>query len=122
MHSAYIVEHSDLLGFSAAEHQLITLLIRYQHQHIKQLPSVLPITHERFVTLLSLFRLAIICTIGRLNTPPIALNIHINAQTIEGELSPSLSGFHGLLAKLNEEKKQIEQTGIALKFRCQTVA
>ena len=122
LHSAYIIEHSDLLGFSAEEHQLITLLIRHQHQHIQQLPSILPIKHERFITLLSLFRLAIICTVGRLNAPPIPLNIHINAHIIEGELSPSLSGFHGLLAKLNEERKQIEETGIELKFRCQTVA
>lgn len=122
LHSAYIIEHSELLGFSAEEHQLITLLIRHQHQHIHQLPAVLPITHERFITLLSLFRLAIICTVGRLNAPPIPLKIHVYAHIIEGELSPSLSGFHGLLAKLNEERKQIEETGIALRFRCKTVA
>jgi len=71
---------------------------------------------------LSLFRLAIICTKGRLNSAPIGLQININNHCIIGNVLPSLRGSNGLIRDLFEEKERLNNAGITLDLRCDTVA
>lgn len=120
-HSAYIIEHSDMLGFDEFERMLITSLIRYHRGKIIKKPTLFELDKTRFMTLLSLFRLAILCTKGRLNSAPIPLKIHIDNHLIVGEVSPSLSGCNGLINDLHEEKERLVNAGITLDLRCETI-
>jgi len=121
-HSAYIIEHSDMLGFDEYEKNLVMTLVRYHRGKITKHPVLFSIERNRFMTLLSLFRLAIICTKGRLNSAPIGLQININNHCIIGNVLPSLRGSNGLIRDLFEEKERLNNAGITLDLRCDTVA
>jgi len=100
-HGAYILEHSDLPGFSESEKQALVILVRYHRGQIKlnideknQLP-----TTQRTPLLIQLLRLSILLTQGRLQTidTPAKVSYENNALIVE------LSTQAELLAKLNDE-------------------
>lgn len=68
LHGAYIIEHSELPGFSEQEQQILVLLIANHRGKIQcpiDEPLPLPV-NERLLLLIQLLRLAILLTQGRL--------------------------------------------------------
>ncbi|MCG7530518.1 hypothetical protein MHM98_03995 [Psychrobium sp. MM17-31] len=121
-HSAYIIEHSEMLGFNDYEKTMIRGLVRYHRGKIKSDPLLNELDQTRFLTLLSLFRLAIICTKGRLNSAPIPLKVIVDDEHfIVGEVPPSLSGSNGLISDLHQEKLRLHNAGVTLNLRCETL-
>ena len=120
-HSAYIIEHSDMLGFNDNEKTLIIALVRYHRAAIIKHPQLFNIENTRFTILLSMFRLAIICTRGRIHSAPIPLKITVKNHFIVGEAPPSLYESNGLIDDLNQEKEQLLNTGFVLDKRGETV-
>lgn len=117
-HSAYIIEQSEMLGFDEDERYLITTLIRYHRgKMIKNCDLInselSTITNHHLMALITLFRLAIICTKGRLNSLPVPLKIHVNNSFIVGDIPTELITNNGLIRDLNNEKEKLIEMGAA---------
>lgn len=111
-HGAYILEHSDLPGFSESEKQDLVILVRYHRGQIKldiDDKSQLSTT-QRIPLLIQLLRLSILLTQGRLQTinTPAKVSYDNNALIVE------LSAQAELLAKLNEEVEKQACFGLTL--------
>lgn len=82
-HGAYILENSDLLGFSMAEQNALALLIRFHRRKINmEAFDGLPKTERhRLLKLLSLLRLAALLHRGRHNTS--LEDLHVNVKDMK---------------------------------------
>jgi len=111
-HSAYIIEHSDMLGFSQHEQQTIAWLVRNHRGKIHQMSNETQsnASKPRHYFLMQLLRLTVILTQGRIQ--PKATNVQIkyqdNAFIIEG-IAPS-----ELRNKLNKEVIKQAKVGLIL--------
>lgn len=78
-HGAYILENSDLLGFTQTEQNALALLVRYHRRKIEHAAfEVLPSEEQhRLSLLLSLLRLSALLHRGRYDDPMDELNIAI---------------------------------------------
>ncbi|MBU2870063.1 Ppx/GppA phosphatase family protein [Colwellia sp. E2M01] len=140
-HGAYIIEHSDMLGFSESEKEIITLLVR-NHRGKINLDSIklynlklahqlenefineadnqntqanknnLIISEQRIGLLIQLFRLAIIFTQGRVQT----LTTSVIVDHYEDELLISQVGESELQNKLLKEIDKQESAGLKLQI------
>lgn len=114
-HGAYILEHSDMPGFSEREKSDLVLLIRYHRGQIKldkDEQNQLTTTH-RIHFLIQILRLCIILTQGRLQTidTPAKL-LHDN-----NGLTVVLSEQAELLDKLNSEVERQACVGLTLTIK-----
>ncbi len=83
-HSAYLVGHSDLPGFSREEQQVLSVMVRGQRRsfpkkHIKKLPDELQLSTERLTVLL---RLAMVFNRGRSERADTYLKLRIEGKKL----------------------------------------
>lgn len=78
-HGAYIIEHSEMPGFSIEERNAIEQLVKYHRG--KLFPDSLLIEDKRLLLLIVLLRLSVICTQGRLNLPVLFIKLSIDTST-----------------------------------------
>ncbi|MBL4765005.1 MAG: Ppx/GppA family phosphatase [Colwellia sp.] len=112
-HGGYIIEHSDMPGFSESEKKTIVLLVRNHRAQIKLNAgeqSHLIATNQRTHLLIQLLRLAIIFTQGRLQprNTQVQLSHHDNALII------ALTDQAELQSKLNKEVEKQASAGLTL--------
>jgi len=121
VHSAYIVEHSDMPGFSRQEQQFMALLLRYQR---RKLPAdALDALPQRLRpagrVLLAVLRLAVALARARSDAdlPDFALTLAESNQLTLG-LPTGWLDAHPLSARaLRLERTQLKQIGIRLDWR-----
>ena len=68
-HGAYILEHTDMPGFSEQEQQIIASIIGHHRGNIKTLRDFDLLPKSKYLQLVQLLRLAIILTLGRREFP-----------------------------------------------------
>jgi exopolyphosphatase/guanosine-5'-triphosphate,3'-diphosphate pyrophosphatase len=112
-HGGYIIEHSDMPGFSENEKKIIVLLIRNHRAQIKlniNEQDQLITTTPRIQLLIQLLRLAIIFTQGRLQTRDTEVQVyyHQNALIVALENQPELQ------SKLKKEVEKQASAGLTL--------
>src|SRR6056297_285966 len=120
LHSAYIVEHSDMAGFTRQEQQFMAFLLRYQRRKLpddalEQLP---PRLHDSARTLLSVVRLAVAIARSRTDAdlPDFALS-RPDDRTLSLALPPGWLQSHPLSARsLELERRQLARLGMRLTF------
>jgi exopolyphosphatase/guanosine-5'-triphosphate,3'-diphosphate pyrophosphatase len=115
-HGAYILEHSDMPGFSQSEKKNIVLLVRYHRGQIKlnrDEQNQLAISPQRIHLLIQILRLSIILTQGRLQTidTPIKVSHDNNALIVALATQPEL------LTKLNSEVERQANIGLTLTIK-----
>jgi len=130
-HGAYIIEHSDMPGFSESEKQAITLLVRnhrgkiklafteIEHTKIEQLKTkyeeenLLSISNSRINLLIQLLRLAVILTQGRVQTltTPVLMQYNHNSLIISQVTETELQ------ARLAKEIQKQADAGLALAIK-----
>jgi exopolyphosphatase/guanosine-5'-triphosphate,3'-diphosphate pyrophosphatase len=115
-HGGYILEHSDMPGFSESEKHIIILLVRNHRGQINlttddQQPKISDTSRTHF--LIQILRLAIILTLGRLQ--PIDTQIKVshddNALIIELQAQPELT------IQLTKEVERQSSVGLTLKIK-----
>jgi len=117
-HGAYILENSDLLGFTLAEQKALALLVRFHRRKIEQQAfEVLPIDDkQRLLQLLSLLRLAALLHRGRHDETLDEVNVKIREGQITVIASQSWLDEHPLTsAELLAEAERLMPIDIRLK-------
>ena len=117
-HGAYILENSDLLGFSLAEQKALSLLVRYhrrkiEHDAFNSLPDG---ERQRLLQLLGLLRLAALLHRGRHDEPLDEINLSIKDGQITVIAPQSWLDEHPLTyAELLAEAERLTHVNIRLK-------
>lgn len=126
LHSAYIVEHSDMAGFTRQEQQFMALLLRYQrrklpHDALQPLPARL---RDSARTLLSILRLAVALARARSDADLPDFAISVNGGSGAGNPSLVLSLPEGWLQayplsarSLSLERRQLARLGTPLRLQ-----
>lgn len=115
-HSAYILEHSEMPGFSESEKKNIVLLVRNHRAKIhfnNDEKSHLMASTSRNLLLIQLLRLAIILTQGRLQP----INNLVQVFYDKDELTVSLVDQHELQNKLAKEKEEQAEANLRLTIK-----
>jgi len=118
-HGAYLLEHSDLLGFSQAEQTVLSLMVRYHRRKLdvsafSQLSST---EQERMLKLLLILRLSVLLQRSRYTQNLDTVHVKIEKNTIVITASEQWYEAHPLTsADLTHEAKQIQSAGIELKL------
>lgn len=118
LHSAYIVQHSDMAGFSRQEQELMAFLLRHQRRRVPEnalepLPERL---HDPARILLALVRLSVALSRARSDSdlPDFALNA--DAKRLKLELPEGWLDRHPLSSRsLAIQRTQLGRIGLQLK-------
>lgn len=117
-HGAYILENSDLLGFTQAEQKAIALLVRYHRRKIEHeaFDTLTENESHRLSLLLSLLRLSALLHRGRYDDPLDDVNVIIKAGQITVVASQIWLDEHPLTyAELIGEAERLTHVNIKLK-------
>jgi len=120
IHSAYIVEHSDMAGFSRQEQQLMAMLLRHQRRKLPAdaLAALPERLHAPGRALLALIRLAVLLARARSDAdlPDFALTMPDPGRLRLG-LPPGWPAAHPLSTRgLRLERTQLRHIDLALEF------
>lgn len=121
IHGAYIIEHSDIAGFSVDEQQVIAALIRNQRrdfsrQTVNQLPERLKV---RSKIMMVIMRLAVLLHRSPIEHKPDTLMLQRkSAKKYELTLPDAWLAQHPLtLADLKSERNELSSVNIALRWQ-----
>jgi exopolyphosphatase/guanosine-5'-triphosphate,3'-diphosphate pyrophosphatase len=117
-HGAYILENSDLLGFSLAEQKALALLVRYHRRKIdnEAFNSLPDDERQRLLQLLGLLRLAALLHRGRHDEPLDEISLRIKDGQITVIAPQSWLNEHPLTyAELLAEAERLTHVNIKLK-------
>lgn len=119
-HSAYLLTHSDLQGFTKQEQQKLATLVlghrrKFPRKAFKALPKAMQESYKRLCAIL---RLAIILHRSRSKDRLPAINFRVNKKKLILEFPKSWLAHHPLtLADLEEEAALISSANIKLSFQ-----
>lgn len=118
-HGGYIIDNSDLPGFSQQQQTALAMLVANHRKRVNlnQLQQLDSDEQLRLTRLLVIFRLAVVLNLGRIQTATKAITLKV----VDNKLILALpSGFddpNQLLHKdLSSEQKKLEKIGIILQF------
>ena len=117
-HGAYILENSDLLGFTQAEQTALALLVRYHRRKIEHeaFDTLIDDESHRLSLLLSLLRLSALLHRGRYDDPLDDVNVIIKAGQITVVAPQLWLDEHPLTyAELITEAERLTHVNIKLK-------
>ncbi|MDX2370759.1 MAG: Ppx/GppA phosphatase family protein [Colwellia sp.] len=115
-HGGYILEHSDMPGFSESEKNTLVLLVRSHRGQIKlntDEQNQLITTTQRTCLLIQILRLSIILTQGRLQT----IDTQVKVFYENNVLIVALTSQPELQSKLNNEVEKQASAGLALTIK-----
>ncbi|MCX4186415.1 exopolyphosphatase [Methylophaga sp. OBS4] len=119
-HSAYLVAHSDLPGFSREEQHALSVMVRGQRRsfprkHIKKLPDELQLSTQRLTVLL---RLAMVFNRGRSERADTYIKLQVAGKKLTLTLPGGWLTEHPLTeADLAQEIEQLAKVDIRLKVQ-----
>lgn len=119
-HGAYLLEHSDLPGFSMRDQRLLAVLVlchrrKFRSSLINELPESL---REKAVHLCVLLRLAVLLNRSRASSDIPELELTIEKDTLRLKFAKDWLDQRPLTqADLKIEKKYLKNTGVKLEFQ-----
>lgn len=119
-HGAYILEHSDLLGFSIAEQTVLAFLVRYHRRklNVAAFSGLSTIEQDRIGRLLSLLRLSALLHRGRHDIETGKLKFKVRDNQLSILADQHWMDEHPLTqANLSDEADRLEEIGIRLKVK-----
>ncbi len=119
-HGAYILENSDLLGFSIAEQTVLAFLVRYHRRKlvISAFDNLSNAEQDRIGRLLSLLRLSALLHRGRHDIEANKLKFKVKDNQLSVIADQKWMDEHPLTeASLNSEAERLYEIGITLKVK-----
>jgi exopolyphosphatase/guanosine-5'-triphosphate,3'-diphosphate pyrophosphatase len=119
-HGAYLVEHSDLPGFSLRDQRLLSVLVRCHRRKFRSLAlDVLPDNlHDITIRMCILLRLAVLLHRNRSRNAPPVMDIDVEGITVNLAFPDEWLEEHPLTrADLKLERKHLKNIGVALEYR-----
>ncbi|WP_394193764.1 exopolyphosphatase [Pseudoalteromonas atlantica] len=118
-HSAYVVENSQLPGFTQQQQTLLSCLIRFYRKKIRleAFPQLLSLPHFQILQLIVLLRLAVLLNQKRLSDQhqELAVTVKGNSMLLQFPVG-WLSEQTLLLADLQQEQKYLKKVGFLIDF------
>jgi exopolyphosphatase/guanosine-5'-triphosphate,3'-diphosphate pyrophosphatase len=114
-HGAYIIEHSNLPGFSEQEKQIIAAIVGHHRGKIRLIQSFDLLTESKYLQLVQLLRVAILLTLGRREFPAQTAKISYHEQELQMTLPVSLFKNSELFSLLEKEIIMQRKVGLSLK-------
>ena len=114
-HGAYILEHTDMPGFSEQEQQIIASIIGHHRGNIKTLRDFDLLPKSKYLQLVQLLRLAIILTLGRREFPLQKASISYIDGYLHMTLPVILFKNNELFLSLEKEILLQQKVGLSLK-------
>ncbi|UYF99425.1 MULTISPECIES: exopolyphosphatase [unclassified Halomonas] len=116
-HGAYLLEHSDLAGFSRPEQQLLAQLVRAHRRKfpVKEWQSLPAAQRDACTKLARLLRLAVLLNHSRPEEPPATPTITASEQTLTVTL-PASDEPTLLSTDLEQEQAALQAAGFSLKL------
>ena len=118
-HSAYVVENSQLPGFTQQQQTLLSCLIRFYRKKIRleAFPQLLSLPHFQILQLIVLLRLAVLLNQKRLSDQhqDLAVTVKGNSMLLQFPVG-WLSEQTLLLADLQQEQKYLKKVGFLIDF------
>lgn len=114
-HSAYIIEHSNLPGFSMDQQRLVALMVRLHRKKIKNalVTNLAMISKQHAIGLILLLRLAVLWHLGRNPNVPEPPRIEFNGNELKLFIAAIVAEEHPLLiADLEREQAYCDKFGI----------
>ena len=117
-HGAYLLEHSDLPGFSRTDQRGLAFLVRAHRRKfpIKELKEFPATVRQRYARLARLLRLAAILNHSRPETPPDDVTLGVEGDVLLVTLPGDLTGSALLLGALEQEKNHQLAAGYQLEI------
>lgn len=115
-HGAYILEESNMPGFSEQERQVISSLVGHHRGNIKIKRSFDLLSDNKYLQLVQLLRVAIILTLGRGAFPLQEAQISYHDQQLQMKLPMMLFKNSELFSLLEKEIVQQRSVGLSLKI------
>jgi exopolyphosphatase/guanosine-5'-triphosphate,3'-diphosphate pyrophosphatase len=121
-HSAYILEHSNLPGFSFDQQRLVALMVRMHRKKLKRslVTNLGMISKRHAVTLILLLRMAVLWHLTRNPETPEVPQMEFDGENLTLRLDATIAEENPLLiADLEREEAYCEQFGLTtrLEFR-----
>ncbi|MDP2561343.1 Ppx/GppA phosphatase family protein [Psychrobium sp. 1_MG-2023] len=115
-HSAYIIKHSEMLGFSSTQKQLIHDLVKSHRRNITLPAENKTELGKHQLLLLVLMRLAILCAQGRINLPVIPCKVSFQLSSVHARFQQTSAPQDALIAALSKEKEYLQAIGIEFSY------
>ncbi|MCT8986155.1 hypothetical protein [Shewanella phaeophyticola] len=118
-HGGYIIQNSDLPGFSQLQQHLLALLVANQRKRI-DVEGINELDDDEqiiLIRLLVIFRLAMVMNLGRISNSIEPVSITVDEQTVTLSLIQGQRLQNDLLCRdLAQEQKKLALLGICLRF------
>jgi exopolyphosphatase/guanosine-5'-triphosphate,3'-diphosphate pyrophosphatase len=118
-HGAYLIEYSDLPGFSLRDQRFLSVLVRCHRRKFRRpLIETLPDNmHRMAIQLVALMRLAVLLRRNRSTKPGPEVSLSITEQSVCLDFPPQWLEEHPLTrADLDIEKKYLKPIGLKLEY------
>ena len=118
-HSAYIVQNSQLPGFTQQQQTLLSCMIRFYRKKIRleEFPELLSVPHFKILQLIVLLRLAVLLNQKRLNDQNQDLIVSVKGCSMLLQFPVNwLAEQTLLLADLQQEQKYLKKVGFLIDF------
>jgi len=118
-HSAYVVENSQLPGFTQQQQTLLSCMIRFYRKKIRleAFPHLLSLPHFQILQLIVLLRLAVLLNQKRLSDQHQELAVTVKGNSMLLQFPTGwLSEQTLLLADLQQEQKYLKKVGFLIDF------
>jgi len=114
-HGFYIIEHSNMPGFSEQEKHIIASIVGHHRGKIRFLESFDLLTEKQYLQLVQLLRVAILLTLGRREFPAQTAKINYHDEQLHMILPLDLFKNSELFALLEKEIVIQRKIGLSLK-------
>ncbi len=121
-HSAYILEHSNLAGFSFDQQKLVALMVRLHRKRIKRslVTNLGMLSKKHAVALIILLRLSVLWHLSRSAEFPELPSVEFNGELLTLSINASIGDEYPLLiADLEREESYLKQFGIEMRIEFQ---
>jgi len=115
IHGAYIIEHSDMPGFSEQGQKIIAAMVGDHRGKIKSPITFDVISKDEYYQIVQLLRLAVILTLGRRDFPQQLAKIKFEGNQLQINVPAVLIKENDLFSMLQKEVLQQQKAGLTLK-------
>lgn len=120
-HGAYILEYSDMPGFSEQEQRVIASIVGHHRGKITDVPTFDLLSTREYLQLVQLLRIAVLLTLGRREFPMQLAKISYDGDQLIMRLPAELFKENNLFAMLEKEVVQQHKAGLTLKVIAEAI-
>jgi exopolyphosphatase/guanosine-5'-triphosphate,3'-diphosphate pyrophosphatase len=113
-HGAYMLEHSDMPGFSEQEQRVIASIVGHHRGKINEIGSFDLVSNKEYLQLIQLLRVAVVLTQGRREFPMQLAKISYDDAQLVLKIPAILFKDNNLFSLLEKEVSQQLKAGVSL--------